>query len=496
MAVTDVSLDMARKAAGDAAGQAVQSKLSGVGNLKMSRMSPQEKEKKLREACDGFESIFIQKMWQEMRKTVPQNGLMHSREEHYWQDMYDQELAKKMTSAGGIGLSSMMYEQLSRNLVSASRTTASARSAASGRAFMPEAAPMFSPSSQDDTGEKTKQPASAHSAMYEGAAQAAPEAAAQPPVSSPASVAAQPPVSSPASVAAQAPLADARQELPAQTPSQAPGEEVDPEVAKALDLMRREKAAREAAQVAQAPAAGTGVQAQAAPSAQRRARPEMNGIDRVNQVRRQAGDQLGSRGVRGPILPQTPRAAAMTEQARQHREAAARHSAQATPQNTPASGPFAPMGQAGEAMPRDASGRSIADSPWMAQANAVQPPAGGAMPAQNAGNAQPPQADGPFAPMGQPGGQQSPAAHAANGRRAQHARRQPRVQDRRSADLQMPIRTLNTDGARPDARAGAGIAAYHESQAQAPQGAPAPAAQNSAAQAGSIPPLTPADIKI
>ena len=35
MAVTDVSLDMARQAAGDAAGQAVQSKLSGVGNLKM-----------------------------------------------------------------------------------------------------------------------------------------------------------------------------------------------------------------------------------------------------------------------------------------------------------------------------------------------------------------------------------------------------------------------------------------------------------------------------
>ena len=489
MAVTDVSLDMARQAAGDAAGQAVQSKLSGVGNLKMSRMSPEAKAKKLREACDGFESIFIQKMWQEMRKTVPQNGLMHSREEHYWQDMYDQELAKKMTSAGGIGLSAMTYEQLSTNLVSASRTTASAQNAASGRAFMPEAAPMFPSSAEGGKGDQAKLSPSGRSAMYEGEAQAAPEAAAQPPVSAP------------APVAAPAPLADAQKSQPAQTPSQAPGEEVDPEVAKALDLMRREKAAREAAQVAQAPAAGTGVQAQAAPAVQHRARPEMNGIDRVNQVRRQAGDQLGSRGVRGPILPQTPRAAAMTEQARQHREAAARHSAQATPQNTPASGPFAPMGQAGEAqaaasMPRDASGRSIADSPWMAQANSMQPPAGGAMPAQNAGSAQPPQTGGPFAPMGQAGGQQAPAAQGAGGRPARQARRQPRVQDRRSADLQMPIRTLNTDGARPDARAGAGIAAYHESQAQAAQGAPAPAAQNSADQAGGIPPLTPDGLKI
>ncbi len=337
---------------------------------------------------------------------------------------------------------------------------------------MPEAAPMFSPSAQSETGEKTKQAASVQSAMYEGEAQSAPEGAAKPPV------------------------AAVPQPRPAQAPAQAPNEEVDPEVTRALELMRREKAARESAQAAQASVAGTGIQAQAAPSARRRARPEMNGIDRVNQVRRQAGDQLGSRGVRGPILPQTPRAAAMTEQARQQREAAARHTAQATPQNTTASGPFAPMGQAGEAMPRDASGRSIADSPWMAQANAVQAPAGGAMPAQNAGSAQPAQTEGPFAPMGQAGGQQSPPAHAANGRRTQRARRQPRAQDRRPADLQMPIRTLNTDGARPGARAGAGIAAYHESQAQAPQGAPVPAAQNSAAQAGGIPPLTPADLKI
>lgn len=82
------------------------------------------KEQKLREACEGFESIFVQKMWEQMRATLPKEGYLHSKEEEMWQSMYDQELAKKMTSAGGIGLADMIYEQLSTRLADASRTTA------------------------------------------------------------------------------------------------------------------------------------------------------------------------------------------------------------------------------------------------------------------------------------------------------------------------------------------------------------------------------------
>lgn len=102
---------------------------------------PVDKEKKLREACEGFESIFIQKMWEQMRATVPKSGLMQSREEHVWQGMFDQELAKKMASAGGIGLADMMYEQLSRDLVSASRAAASSQGG-KGSGFSIPAAPL------------------------------------------------------------------------------------------------------------------------------------------------------------------------------------------------------------------------------------------------------------------------------------------------------------------------------------------------------------------
>lgn len=87
--------------------------------------APKDKNAKLREACEGFESVFIQKMWEQMQATVPQEGYLHSKEEKHWQGMYNQELGKKMAASGGIGLADMMMEQLGKNLHDASRTTAS-----------------------------------------------------------------------------------------------------------------------------------------------------------------------------------------------------------------------------------------------------------------------------------------------------------------------------------------------------------------------------------
>ncbi|SIO39263.1 peptidoglycan DD-metalloendopeptidase family protein [Halodesulfovibrio marinisediminis] len=78
---------------------------------------------KLREAVEGFEAIFIQKMWQQMRNTVPKSGMFKSREEQMWQGMFDQELSVKMAQSGGIGLADMLYKQLSEKLGDASRDT-------------------------------------------------------------------------------------------------------------------------------------------------------------------------------------------------------------------------------------------------------------------------------------------------------------------------------------------------------------------------------------
>lgn len=87
-----------------------------------------DKETRLRESCEGFEAMFIQKMWEGMRASLPQDGLTHSRDEKQWQGMYDEELGKSMAKSGGIGLADMMMSQLSRNLQSASEVAATSTS--------------------------------------------------------------------------------------------------------------------------------------------------------------------------------------------------------------------------------------------------------------------------------------------------------------------------------------------------------------------------------
>lgn len=72
-----------------------------------------EYQAKLKDACKGFESMFIQLMWKEMRKTVPENSLFgESQGEKIFRDMLDTEMADRMSDSGGLGLADVMYQQL------------------------------------------------------------------------------------------------------------------------------------------------------------------------------------------------------------------------------------------------------------------------------------------------------------------------------------------------------------------------------------------------
>ena len=73
----------------------------GLGQSSTAGLTQEQKNRRLRDACEGFESIFIQKMWQQMRATLPKEGLLKGREEAYWQDMYDQELGPRQPPLGG-----------------------------------------------------------------------------------------------------------------------------------------------------------------------------------------------------------------------------------------------------------------------------------------------------------------------------------------------------------------------------------------------------------
>lgn len=61
-----------------------------------------------------FESLFINLMMKEMRKTVSRSGLMGSDAMETYQQMFDQQVALGMSKAGGIGLGSFIDAQLQR----------------------------------------------------------------------------------------------------------------------------------------------------------------------------------------------------------------------------------------------------------------------------------------------------------------------------------------------------------------------------------------------
>lgn len=141
-------------------------RMAGASRTPLDPAAAKAKEKKLREACEGFEAVFVQKMWEGMRASLPKEGPMHSRDEQFWQGMYDQELGKSIASSGGIGLADMMMSQLSRNLQSASEVAANAN----GRMPMPIAPVPLVPTSAKPIAAAQNVGAGEAEGMYSGEA--------------------------------------------------------------------------------------------------------------------------------------------------------------------------------------------------------------------------------------------------------------------------------------------------------------------------------------
>ena len=74
-------------------------------------------QKKLFEAIEGFESLFLQKLFDTMQNSIQKSSLLHSREEELWQSMLNEEYAKNFAKVGGIGLANVLYQQLAPTLL-------------------------------------------------------------------------------------------------------------------------------------------------------------------------------------------------------------------------------------------------------------------------------------------------------------------------------------------------------------------------------------------
>ena len=69
----------------------------------------------LKEACFELESLFIKHLLQEMRATIPKSEFVSGgKAEEIYTSMLDSQLAKEMAFSGGIGLSSLLCDQINK----------------------------------------------------------------------------------------------------------------------------------------------------------------------------------------------------------------------------------------------------------------------------------------------------------------------------------------------------------------------------------------------
>jgi flagellar protein FlgJ len=72
-----------------------------------------EPQKPLKSACRDFESLFVNYLLKQMRRTVPQDGLFGAGQaEQMYTSMMDSEVAKEISRQRGLGLAPVLYHQM------------------------------------------------------------------------------------------------------------------------------------------------------------------------------------------------------------------------------------------------------------------------------------------------------------------------------------------------------------------------------------------------
>ena len=71
-------------------------------------------EMEMEKVARDFESVFINKLFESMRKAIPKSDLLQSSSMDMFQSMMDQEMAKELSKRKGLGMGEMVYNDLSR----------------------------------------------------------------------------------------------------------------------------------------------------------------------------------------------------------------------------------------------------------------------------------------------------------------------------------------------------------------------------------------------
>ena len=92
--------------------QLTEKNLEGLRN--QSKFGQIDSEKNMEKVARDFESVFVNKLFESMRKGVPKSGLLDSSAMKMYQSMMDQEMAKLMSVRKGMGIGAMVYKDLSQ----------------------------------------------------------------------------------------------------------------------------------------------------------------------------------------------------------------------------------------------------------------------------------------------------------------------------------------------------------------------------------------------
>tara|TARA_Y100001960_G_C14171020_1_gene585440 strand:+ start:195 stop:605 length:411 start_codon:yes stop_codon:yes gene_type:complete len=84
------------------------------GLKRISNFGSTRSEEKIEKVARDFESVFINKLFQSMRKAIPKSNLLKSSSLDMYQQMIDQEMANEMSKRKGMGIGEMVYNDLSR----------------------------------------------------------------------------------------------------------------------------------------------------------------------------------------------------------------------------------------------------------------------------------------------------------------------------------------------------------------------------------------------
>jgi len=114
---------------------------------KLRLQAKQDPDAALKAVAQQFESIFMNMLLKSMREATPQDGVFDSEQGKLYTQLFDQQLAQKLSTGKGIGLADMMVKQLTRSGMKIS---------AESQVLSPESGPAASVLGTQDSGLSTQ----------------------------------------------------------------------------------------------------------------------------------------------------------------------------------------------------------------------------------------------------------------------------------------------------------------------------------------------------